>query len=116
MSIIFRKIRYKNFLAVGNDFIETSTLIVALFFVLFNRPYRNVKKNNLVNSINKRNCVVEIEFSVPSGDYKVIRGIKPNIFEIYKDGNVKVSSGILTIGNTTITEEQLQQLLTLIQG
>ena len=104
--IVFRKIRYKNFLSVGNGFLETtldthdstiivgangagkSTLIVALFFALFNRPYRNVKRGNLVNSINRKNCVVEVEFSTPSGEYRVVRGIKPGIFEIYRDGEL----------------------------
>ena len=106
MAVIFKKIRYKNFLSTGDGFIETtlnthdstiivghngagkSTLIVALFFVLFNKVYRNVKRNNLVNSINKKNCVVELELEVPSGDYKIVRGIKPNIFEIYKNGEL----------------------------
>lgn len=106
MAVIFKKIRYKNFLSAGDGFIETtlnthdstiivghngagkSTLIVALFFVLFNRVYRNVKRANLVNSINRKNCVVELELTVPSGDYKIIRGLKPNIFEIYKNGEL----------------------------
>ena len=102
--IVFRKIRYKNFLSVGNGFLETtldthdstiivgangagkSTLIVALFFALFNRPYRNVKRGNLVNSINRKDWVGEVECSTPSGEYRVVRGIKPGIFEIYRNG------------------------------
>ena len=63
-----------------------STLLDALCFVLFNKPFRIIKKDQIVNSINNADCVVEIEFSVGTKEYKIIRGIKPNIFEIYCDG------------------------------
>lgn len=97
----FKTIRYKNLLSVGNKFIEIwldyapTTLIVgesgsgkssisdALCFVLFNKPFRPIHKNQLVNAINDCDCLVEIEFEVGNNKYKVRRGIKPTIFEIY---------------------------------
>lgn len=99
--VIFKKIRWKNFLSTGNYFTEiqldrnTSTLIVgsngsgkstlldALTFSLFGKPFRNINKPTLINSINEKQCIVEVEFSIGNKDYKVRRGIKPNIFEIY---------------------------------
>lgn len=99
--IKFEVIRWKNFLSTGSQFTEIrldrspSTLIVgengngkstildSLVFVLYGTPYRNINKPQLVNSINKKDCVVELEFSVGPKRYKIIRGIKPNIFEIY---------------------------------
>jgi len=102
--IVFKKISYKNFLSTGNVPIEVelnkshttlivgsngsgkSTLLDALCFVLFNKPFRIIKKDQIVNSINNADCVVEIEFTVGTKEYKIIRGIKPNIFEIYCDG------------------------------
>lgn len=104
--LIFKKISYKNFLSTGNvtNTIDLdkhsstlitgkngdgkSTILCALTFVLFDKPFRNVKKGQLVNSINKKNCLVEIEFSVNGHDYVVKRGIKPNIFEIWCDGEM----------------------------
>lgn len=101
--IIFKKIRWKNFLSTGNAFIEIdlnkskttliegkngagkSTLLDALTFSLFGKPYRNINKPQLVNSKNQKDMVVEIEFSVDNSEYKIIRGIKPAIFEVYKD-------------------------------
>ena len=101
--IIFRKIRYKNFLSTGNNFTEIdilrhkSTLIVgqngagkstmldAISFALFGKPHRNINKPQLVNSINNKQCVVEVEFSVGTAHFKVVRGIKPEIFEIWKN-------------------------------
>lgn len=101
--IIFRKIRYKNFLSTGNNFTEIdilrhkSTLIVgqngagkstmldAISFALFGKPHRNITKPQLVNSINNKACVVEVEFSVGAAHFKVVRGIKPGIFEIWKN-------------------------------
>ena len=101
--IIFSKCRWKNFLSTGNVFTEieltrsTNTLIVghngagkssildALTFGLFGKPFRKINKPQLVNSINNANTVVEIEFSIGKKQYKIIRGIKPNIFEIYCD-------------------------------
>lgn len=102
--IIFEKIRFKNFLSYGNNFTEInlidkklnliigkngqgkSSINCALCFALYGKPYRKVTKNQLLNSINKSGLVVEIEFSTNGKSYKVSRGIKPNIFEIYENG------------------------------
>ena len=104
--IIFEKIRWKNFLSTGNSFTEVnitdaqshlvvgangagkSTMLDALCFVLFNKPFRKISKSQLVNSINERETVVEIDFRIGSTDYLVIRGIKPNVFEIHRNGNL----------------------------
>jgi len=103
--ITFKKIRYKNFLSSGNAFTEIdfqqhhtnliigtngagkSTMLDALTFVLFNKPFRKINKPQLINSTNERDCVVEIEFSVNGRDYLVRRGIKPNVFDIVVDGS-----------------------------
>ena len=102
--LIFEKVRYKNFLSTGNYFNEinlnenSSTLIVgkngggkstfldAICFGLFGKAFRNINKNQLINSINEKGTVVEVEFSINNKNYMVRRGIKPNIFEIYVDG------------------------------
>jgi DNA repair exonuclease SbcCD ATPase subunit len=102
--ILFRTLKYKNFLSAGNYFTniqldkKSSTLILgangsgkstmldALCFGLFGKPFRNINKPQLLNSINQKNLIVEIEFDVNNKAYKVVRGIKPNIFEIYCDG------------------------------
>ena len=99
--IIFRTIRWRNLLSTGNYFTEinlssnTNTLIVgengsgkstmldALCFSLFGKPFRDINKPQLLNSINNKDCVVEVEFDVNNKSYKIIRGIKPTIFEIY---------------------------------
>lgn len=104
--LIFKKITWKNFLSTGavqnsielNKHSSTlitgkngegkSTILCALTFSLFGRPFRNISKGQLVNSINKKNCVVEIEFAVNGHEYRVVRGIKPNIFEIHCDGQL----------------------------
>jgi len=104
--IRFTKIRWKNFLSTGGQFTEIdfesspSTLIVgengagkstildAICFVLFNKPFRNINKPQLMNTINGKNLIVEVEFSIGQKDYKIIRGIKPGVFEIYCDGNI----------------------------
>ena len=98
--IIFRTIRWRNFLSTGNQFTEVnfqdantnliigtngsgkSTILDALTFSLYNKPFRKINKPQLVNSVNEKDCVVEIEFSIGNREYKVVRGIKPNIFEI----------------------------------
>ena len=102
--IIFKKIRYKNFLSSGNQFMEIdfqkdntnlivgtngsgkSTVLDALTFVLFNKAFRKINKNQLINQTNEKDCLVEIEFSINSRDYLVRRGIKPNIFDIQVNG------------------------------
>jgi len=104
--IIFTKVRYQNFLATGNAPIEIplntepSTLIVgingagkstmseAICFALFGRPLRNINKPLLVNSVNGRECLVELEFTTQGTSYKIRRGIKPNVFEIYANGTL----------------------------
>lgn len=104
--IIFQKIRWCNFLSTGNKFTEInlneksttsivgkngsgkSTVLDALTFVLFNKPFRKINKPQLLNSTNEKDCLVEIEFSASNVNWKICRGIKPNIFEIYKNGNL----------------------------
>ena len=104
--ILFKKVRYKNFLSTGQQFIEIdldkssttlvvgengagkSTMLDALCFGLFQRPFRNIKKDQLINSINEKECIVEVDFTVGQKDYKIIRGIKPNTFEIWCDGDM----------------------------
>ena len=103
--ITFKKIKWKNFLSTGNawsevDFLKhntnliigtngsgKSTMLDALTFVLFNKPFRKINKPQLINTTNERECVVEIEFSVNTRDYLVRRGIRPNIFDIEVNGN-----------------------------
>ena len=104
--IHFKKIRWKNFLSTGNAFTEVqldrtkstliigdngagkSTILDALTFVLFGKPFRAVNKNQLVNSVNQNGTEVEVEFSIGSKQYLVKRGIKKNFFEIYQDGKM----------------------------
>lgn len=102
--IKFTKLRWKNLLSTGDAFTEIqldqfqntlivgsngagkSTILDALTFVLFGKAFRKINKPSLVNSVNQKNCVVEIEFETSGKKYKVIRGIKPGVFEIYCDG------------------------------
>ena len=104
--ILFEKVRWKNFLSTGNQYSEinfqgkSTTLIVgsngsgkstvldALTFSLFNKPFRRISKGQLVNSTNEKDCRIELEFSVGTVSWKVVRGIKPNIFEIWRDDNL----------------------------
>ena len=106
MRIDFRVVRWKNFLSTGDNFTEIqldrndstlivgqngagkSTLLDALSFSLFGKPFRNINKPQLINSINNKNCVVEVEFSVGNVEFKIVRGIKPNIFEIWQNGSL----------------------------
>ena len=104
--IVFEKVKWKNFLSTGNGFTYLdlerykstvvygdngagkSTMLDALCFVLFNKPFRKISKGQLVNTINERDLLVEVEFSVGQSKYKVVRGIKPNVFEIYRNGTL----------------------------
>lgn len=104
--IYFEKLRFKNFLSTGNNFTEIdfettattlvvgqngagkSTMLDALSFGLFGKPHRKISKPQLVNSINGKGALVEVEFRIGSAKYKVVRGIKPNKFEIWANGNL----------------------------
>lgn len=104
--IVFKSVQWKNFLSTGNSPNKVllnrsqttliigkngegkSTILDALCFALFGKPFRNINKNQLVNSINGKKTVVTIEFSINGKEYKVIRGIKPNLFEIYVNGEL----------------------------
>jgi len=102
--ILFKTIRWKNFLSTGNQFTEVdftknrtnliigtngagkSTVLDALTFSLFGKPFRKINKPQLINSTNEKDCKVEVEFSIGSIDWKVVRGIKPAVFEIWRNG------------------------------
>jgi len=104
--IKFNTVRWQNFLSTGNKFTEIkldsvsttlivggngagkSTMLDALSFGLFGKPYRNINKPQLVNTINGKDCLVEVEFAVGPNHYKVVRGIKPAVFEIYRNGKM----------------------------
>ena len=104
--IQFKSCRWKNFLSTGNEFIDIqldktpstlivgqngsgkSTLLDALSFGLFGKPHRDIKKDQLINSINKKRCCVEVEFEAGGSHFKVHREIKPTKFEIYQNGNL----------------------------
>ena len=104
--IYFKKISWKNFLSTGNQFTEVqldecqnsliigtngagkSTILDALTFVLFGKSFRKINKPQLINSTNEKDCVVNIDFRIGSVEWSIVRGIKPNVFEIYRDGNL----------------------------
>tara|TARA_R100000900_G_scaffold90601_1_gene70369 strand:+ start:448 stop:2160 length:1713 start_codon:yes stop_codon:yes gene_type:complete len=104
--ILFEKIRWKNFLSTGNQFTEfslnenstnliigtngagKSTVLDALTFSLFGKPFRKINKPQLINSVNEKDCKVEVEFTIGDTNWKVVRGIKPALFEIYRNGSV----------------------------
>ena len=99
--IVFKSVQWKNFLSTGNSPNKVllnkspttliigkngegkSTILDALCFSLFGKPFRNINKGQLINSINGKNCLVEIEFDISGKEYKIIRGIKPHVFEIW---------------------------------
>ena len=104
--ILFEKVRWKNFLSTGNQYSEInfnshattlivgdngsgkSTVLDALTFSLFGKPFRKINKGQLINSTNEKDCRVELEFSIGTINWKVVRAIKPNLFEIYRDDKV----------------------------
>jgi len=104
--ILFKSLKWKNFLSTGNSWTSIdfnthkttlvvghngagkSTVLDALAFALFGKAHRNISKPQLVNTINNKNCLVEVEFNVSGSELKIVRGIKPNIFEIWKDGTM----------------------------
>jgi len=104
--IIFKKLTWKNFLSTGNNEStvylnrDSATLVVgsngsgkstmldALSFALFGKPHRSINKPQLINSINNKNCLTTVEFSVGTIEYRIVRGIKPNIFEVYRNGKL----------------------------
>ncbi len=105
--ITFQKIRWKNFLSTGNQWTEVvfdevehtiivgtngsgkSTILDALTFSLFNKPFRKINKPQLINSVNEKDCCVEIEFDIKGREYKIVRGLRPALFEIWIDGKVQ---------------------------
>ena len=124
--LIFQKLRYKNFLSSGDSFTEInflsnntnliigsngagkSTILDALTFVLFNKPFRKINKPQLVNSVNEKNCLVEIEFSSNNRQYLVRRGIKPNVFDIEVDGKLLDKRGDDRDNQQTLEENILK--------
>jgi DNA repair exonuclease SbcCD ATPase subunit len=125
--IIFKSVTWQNFLSTGNSPNKVllnkspttliigkngegkSTILDALCFSLFGKPFRNINKSQLVNSINGKKCLVEIEFSVGSKEYKVVRGIKPNIFEIYLNGEL-VNQDAASRDYQKVLEQQILKL------
>ena len=112
--IHFEKLRYKNFLSTGNNFTEIdfekapttlvvgqngagkSTMLDALSFGLFGKPHRKISKMQLVNSINEKGTVVEVEFRIGKKQFKIVRTIKPNKFEVWIDGNMSNQNSHVT--------------------
>jgi len=102
--IVFQTIRWKNFLSTGNQYTEInldkdsttlivgtngagkSTILDALCFSLFNKPFRKISKSQLINTVNEKDCRVEVEFNIAETQWKVVRCIKPNLFEIHRNG------------------------------
>lgn len=122
--INFECIRWKNFLSTGNLFTEInlasdamtliigsngsgkSTLLDAICFALFGKPFRNINKPQLLNAINQKDCLVEVEFNIGAKAYKVVRGIKPNVFEVYCNNQLLTQTA-----STKDYQEQLEKLI-----
>ena len=125
--ITFKNVRWKNFLSTGNNFTEIqldrspttliigengagkSTILDALCFALFNKPFRNISKKQLINSVNGGSTEVEVEFNVSSKDVKVVRSIKPNKFEIWVNG-VEINQAANARDHQKYLEQQIMGL------
>ena len=125
--IVFKSVCWKNFLSTGNSPNKVllnrsqttliigkngegkSTILDALCFSLFGKPFRNINKGQLVNSINGKGCSVEIEFDINGKEYKIIRGIKPNVFEIWQDGEM-INQDAASRDYQKILEQQILKL------
>jgi DNA repair exonuclease SbcCD ATPase subunit len=125
--IVFKSVSWTNFLStgsatnkillnkspttliIGKNGEGKSTILDALCFSLFGKPFRNINKNQLINSINGKKCVVEVEFDIGGREYKIIRGIKPNIFEIYLNGEM-VNQDAASRDYQKVLEQQILKL------
>lgn len=126
--IVFKKIEFKNFLSYGNNITTlnlnrgSNTLIVGkngsgkssiitdtLTFALYGKPYRKINKSGIVNSVNKKNCLVTVSFDKNGSNYVVTRGISPNIFEIYKDGDL-INQNASSVDYQKVLEEEILQM------
>ena len=125
--IVFKSVSWKNFLSTGNSANKVllnkspttliigkngegkSTILDALCFSLFGKPFRNINKGQLINSINGKNCLVEIEFEIAGKEYKIIRGIKPNVFEIWQDGEM-INQDAASRDYQKVLEQQILRL------
>jgi DNA repair exonuclease SbcCD ATPase subunit len=125
--IVFKSVQWKNFLSTGNSPNKVllnksqttliigkngegkSTILDALCFSLFGKPFRNINKGQLVNSINGKGCSVEVEFDINGKEYKIIRGIKPNVFEIWLDGEM-INQDAASRDYQKILEQQILKL------
>jgi DNA repair exonuclease SbcCD ATPase subunit len=125
--IHFEKVRWKNFLSTGNQFTEIeldrnettliigengagkSTVLDALCFSLFGKPFRTISKSQLINTVNAMETVVEVEFSIASRKYKIVRGIKPNVFEIWQN-DVMLNQEANSRDYQKILEQQILKL------
>lgn len=126
--IVFKKVEFKNFLSYGNNITTlnlnrgSNTLIVGkngsgkssvitdtLTFALYGKPYRKINKSGIVNSVNKKNCLVTVSFDKNGSNYVVTRGISPNIFEIYKDGDL-INQNASTVDYQKVLEEEILQM------
>jgi DNA repair exonuclease SbcCD ATPase subunit len=125
--IVFKSVEWSNFLSTGNSPNKIllnkspttliigkngegkSTILDALCFSLFGKPFRNINKNQLINSINGKKCLVTVEFSISGRDYKIIRGIKPNIFEIWLNGEM-INQDAASRDYQKILEQQILKL------